>query len=193
MRLHIALPAVLAALVVLAVGCTPTIPPASTGGSSAGTSSVAATGSAGTTDTSQMDSSNPDPAALLTIADVQSATGMTGLKLIAQDSTEQAVGRLNFANADGTLVAIMNIGDGVAFDQSLSGMNYARDATGTGDMSYVGPSPKLSPVLSIFAAAQGDHAVMMKTFLRVKDGAETWMSIDQLQKLVGLALSRWPS
>ena len=193
MRLRIAVAAALAALVVLAVGCTPTAPPASTGGSTTGTGSVAATGSADATDTAQMNSSNPDPAALLTIADIQSATGMTGLKVIAQDSTEQAVGRLNFASADGTLVAIMNIGDGVAFDQSLSGMNYSHDATGTGDMCYVGPSPKLSPVLSIFAAAQGDHAVMMKTFLKVKDGTETWVSIDQLQKLVGLALSRWPS
>jgi hypothetical protein len=193
MRHRPALIAAFAALIVLAAGCTPTIPPVSTGGSSAATGSVNATGPAGTAGTAQMDSSNPDPAALLTVADVQSATGMAGLKLVAQDTTGEAVGRLNFANADGTLVAIMNIGDAVAFDQSLSGMNYSHDATGTGDMCYVGPSPKLSPVLSIFAAAQGDHAVMMKTFAKENGGSETWLTIDQLQRLVGLALSRWPS
>jgi len=187
MRVRPALIAALAALFVIAVGCTPTIPPASTGASSA------ATGSAGATDTPQMNSSNPDPGALLSVADVQTSTGMTGLAIVAPDSTEEAVGRLNFANSEGTLVAIMNIGDAVAFDQSLSGMNYSRDATGTGDMCYVGPSPKLSPVLSIFAAAQGDHAVMMKTFAKVKGGSDTWLTIDQLQQLVGLALKRWPS
>lgn len=190
MRLRPALAVALATLVVIAVGCTPTIPP-TTGGSSTTSGSVGATGSASATSTAQMNSSNPNPANLLSIADVQSASGMTGLRIVAADSTEQAVGRLNFASADGTLVAIMNIGDAVAFSQSLSGMNYSKDATGTGDMCYVGPSPKLSPVLSIFAAAQGDHAVMMKTFLKVKGGTETWLTIDQLQKLVGLALSRW--
>jgi hypothetical protein len=187
MRVRSVLIAALAALLLAAAGCTPTIPQATTGASSA------ATGSAGATDTAQMNSSNPDPAALLSVADIQTATGMTGLKLAAPNSTQEAVGRLNFANEDGTLVAIVNIGDAVAFDQSLSGMNYSRDATGTGDMCYVGPSPKLSPVLSIFAAAQGDHAVMMKTFAKVKGDSDTWLTIDQLQQLVGLALKRWPS
>jgi hypothetical protein len=192
MRLRHALVAALATLLVAAVGCTPTIPPASTGASSTGTGSIGATGSASASETAQMNSSNPDPGALLSTADVEAVTGMTGLKLVAPNSTQEAVGRLNFSNSDGALVAIMNIGDAVAFDQSLSGMNYSRDATGTGDMCYVGPSPKLSPVLSIFAAATGDHAVMMKTFTKTKDGSDTWITIDQLQKLVGLALSRWP-
>ena len=191
MRLRHAFVASLAALLVAAVGCTPTIPPASTGASSTGTGSIGATGSASASETAQMNSSNPDPAGLLSTADVESATGMTGLTLVPPNTATEAVGRLNFAT-DGTLVAIMNIGDAVAFDQSLSGMNYSRDATGTGDMCYVGPSPKLSPVLSIFAAAKGDHAVMMKTFTKTKDGSDTWLTIDQLQKLVGLALSRWP-
>jgi hypothetical protein len=155
------------------------------------TGSVGATGSASASGTAQMDSSNPDPSTLLSVADVEAATGMTGLKLIPADPKTEAVGRLNFATADGALVAIMNIGDGTAFGQSLDGMNYAKEATGTGDMCYVGPSPKVSPVLTIFAAAKGDHAVMMKTFVKVKGGSETWMYIDQLQPLVGLALSRW--
>jgi hypothetical protein len=190
MRVRLAVIALLAALVV--AGCTPTVPPASlTDGSPAATGSVSATGSASASETAQMNSSNPDPATLLSIADVEGATGMTGLRLIPPNTSTEAVGRLNFAGPDGTLVAIMNIGDGTAFDQSLSGMNFAREATGTGDMSYVGPSPKLSGVLSIFAAAQGDHAVMMKTFAKVEGGSETWISIEELQALVGLALSRW--
>jgi hypothetical protein len=191
MRLRPALIAPLAALVILAAGCTPNVAPSSTG-SSTTTGSVGATASAGATSSAQMNSSNPNPSNLLSVGDVESAGGITGVKLVAVGSTDQAVGRLNFANSAGTLIAIMNIGDGVAFSQSLSGPNYAKDATGTGDMCYVGPAPKVSPVLSIFAAASGDHAVMMKTFAKVKDGTETWLTIDQLQKLVALALSRWP-
>ncbi len=185
MRVRLATVALLAALAVSATACTPPAGPAKS------TGSTTATGSVSASETAQMNSSNPDPDALLSIADVQATSGIAGLKLIAQSDSTEAVGRLNFANADGTLVAIMNVGDAVAFSQSLNGMNYSKDATGTGDMCYVGPSPKLSKVLSIFAAAQGDHAVMMKTFLKVKDGTETWLTIDQMQQLVGLALSRW--
>jgi hypothetical protein len=191
MRVRFATIAALLVLLAVSAGCVATIPPATTGSSNT-TGSVGASGTASATETAQMNSSNPDPATLLTVADVEAATGMTGIKIVAANSTQEAVGRINFANADGTLVALMNIGDAVAFSQSLNGMNYSKDATGTGDMCYVGPSPKLSPVLSIFAAATGDHAVMMKTFLKVKDGSDTWMTIDQLQKMVGLALSRWP-
>jgi hypothetical protein len=146
-----------------------------------------------TAESAAMNSSNPDPDSLLTVADVEKASGLPDLKSVAQGSTKEAIARLNFANADGTLVASLSIGDGTAFDQSLSTMNFAREATGTGSMSYVGPSPTVSPVLTIFAAAQGDHAIIMKTFLKTKDGTATWLSIEQLQQLTGLALSRWPS
>lgn len=139
----------------------------------------------------QMNSSNPDPVSLLTIADVEQVTGLKGLKLVESGSNDEAVGRLNFATADGVLVATMNIGDGTAFDQSMQGMYFSEIATGTGSMCYVGPSKQVSPVLTIFAAAQGDHAVIMRTFLKKQGDTETWISIDDLQKLVGLALGRW--
>lgn len=139
----------------------------------------------------QMNSSNPDAATLLSVADIEKVTGLTGLKIVEPGSTSDAVGRLNFANADGVLVATMNIGDGTAFDQSMQGMYFSELATGTGSMCFVGPSKQVSPVLSLFAAAKGDHAVIMKTFLKEKGGTETWISITDLQKLVGLALGRW--
>jgi hypothetical protein len=139
----------------------------------------------------QMDSSNPDPATLLTVADVEKVTGLTGLKLVEAGSSSDAVGRLNFATSDGVLVATMNIGDGTAFDQSMQGMYFSELATGTGSMCFVGPSKQVSPVLTIFAAAKGDHAVIMKTFLKKKGGTETWISISDLQTLVGVALGRW--
>jgi hypothetical protein len=178
----------LAALLLSASGCS-----ASTSGTPATGASTTPTAAATASETAQMADSNPDPAALLTVADVERASGLSGLTLIAPNTTTEAIGRLNFAAADGTLVAIMNIGDGTAFGQSLSGMNYSKDATGTGDMCYVGPSPKVSPVLTIFAAAAGDRAVMMKTFVKSAGGTETWVTIDQLKQLVGLSLSRWGS
>jgi hypothetical protein len=192
MRARLFLIALLAALIVSAAGCaapaTPTpTGPAVTTGTPAATGSVAASGSA------EMRTSNPDPSTLLTAADVQAATGMSGVTLVAPNSKPNATGRLNFANAQGDVIAILTLGDGTAFNDSLAGRNFAREATGTGDMSYVGPAETVSPVLTIFAAAKGDHAVMVKTFAMAQGGTETWLTIEQLQQLVGLALSRWPS
>jgi hypothetical protein len=159
---------------------------------SATTPAGPSTTSADSTSTSGgMSSSNPDAAQLLSVADVQKASGIAGVKLVAENSSKDAVGRLNFANSDGTLITTMNIGDGTAFNQALSGMLFSRESTGTGSMCFVGPSAKVSKVLSVFAAAKGDHAVIMKTFAKTKGGTETWLTIDQLQSLAGLVLSRW--
>lgn len=159
--------------------------------SSTSGTTTSAVASASVAATSTMNNSNPNPASLLSVADVEKTSGLTGLKLVKQGSTTEAVGRLNFANADGTLVAIMNIGDGVAFNQSMQGMYFSKESTGTGDMCFVGPSSKVSTTLSIFAAAKGDHAVIMKTFAKTKGGSDTWLTIEQLQALTGLALGRW--
>jgi hypothetical protein len=179
-----------ALIALLALGLTACSKPASGPGDSSTTSTPSATAS-GTDDPNAMAASNPDADALLTVADVQKASGLSGLKLVEASSTADAVGRLNFATGDGVLVATMNIGDGTAFNQALQTMMFAREATGTGSMSFVGPSPQVSKVLTVFAAAKGDHAVIMKTFTKVKDGTETWLTIEQLQSLTGLALSRW--
>ncbi len=187
MRVRTCASLLLASAVFMFAGCST----AGTSGTAATTTSTPSVSASGTA--SAMKTSNPDPAALLTVADVEKASGLPGLKLVAQGSTKQAIARLNFADSAGTLVCTLSIGDGTAFDQSMQGMNFAREATGTGSMCYVGPSPAVSPVLTIFAAAKGDHAVIMKTFLKTKDGTATWLSIAQLQQLTGLALSRWPS
>jgi hypothetical protein len=187
MRVRILVLFAAAALVLGCAGCS--VPNASPGSTTTSTPSAESTA---TTETAEaMRNSNPDAETLLTVADVEQASGLTGLKLVPRDSTQDAVGRLNFATADGTLIAILSIGDAVAFDQSLQGMSFARETTGTGDMSYVGPAPEVSKVLTIFAAAKGDHAVIMKTFPKTAGASETWLTVEQMQSLVGLALQRW--
>jgi hypothetical protein len=165
---------------------------AATGSATTATATPSANASSTTTATAEaMKNSNPDAANLLTIADVEKASGITGVRLVKQGSSTDAVGRLNFASADGTLIAVMGVGDAVAFDQSMQGMYFSKLATGTGDMCFVGPSAKVSPTLTIFAAAKGDHAIIMKTFLKAKGTTATWVSIDKLQTLAALALQRW--
>lgn len=183
--------AALAVVLALAFGATACSAPTTTA-SSPGSRPATSAGAGDTTATAgSMTGSNPDPSALLSIADVERESGIDGIRLIAADSSKGAMGRLNFAAADGTLLATMSIGDGTAFDQSMQGMLFSRESTGTGSMCFVGPSEQVSPVLTVFAAAKGDHAVIMKTFTKTKDGTETWLTIDQLQALVGLVLSRW--
>ena len=181
-------PALLCLAVVLGLSVTG----CSKGVGSAAKGSSTATASADASPTAEkMLNSNPDAASLLSVADVEKVTGMTGLQLVKQGSSTDAVGRINFAAADGTLVAIMNIGDAVAFDQSMQGMYFSKVTTGTGDMCFVGPSSQVSPTLTLFAAAKGDHAVIMKTFLKAKGGTEVWVPVAKLQELTGLALQRW--
>jgi hypothetical protein len=179
----------------LAVALTLGLTACSAAGSGAGasTTSTASVSASSTTSATagEMKSSNPNPSTLLTITDVEKTSGLSGLKLVKEGSSTNAVGRLNFAMADGTLVAIMNIGDAVAFNAAMQGMYFSKVTTGTGDMCFVGPSSQVSPTLTLFAAAKGDHAVIMKTFLKEKTGTATWVSIEQLQALVGLALQRW--
>lgn len=178
----------LIAVLALALGVSACSKPA---GTAAGGSTVASSTASSESSASAMSSSNPDAADLLSVADVEKATGLTGVKLVSPGSTTDAVGRLNFANESGTLIATMNIGDGTAFDQSLGTMLFSRESTGTGSMCFVGPSSQVSPVLTVFAAAEGDHAVIMKTFTKTKGGKDTWLTIEQLQSLTGSALSRW--
>lgn len=189
MRLRLSILALLALLVIALSGCAPASSGAGTGSKDTSASAPATSAA----EQAAMNTSNPDAAELLTVADIQKASDLTGLKVVTKGSSTEAMGRLNFANGNGDLVATLSLGDAVAFDQSMKGMNFSREATGTGDMCYVGPSAKVSPVLTIFAAAKGDHAVIMKTFLKTKGGTETWLSIEQLQQLTGLALGRWPS
>lgn len=169
---------------------------AGTGTPSAATSTVPATGTASAdstaTSTGSMKGSNPDVAALLTLADVERVTGLTDLKSIAENSVAEADGRLNFATSDGTLALTVNIGDGYAFDDSKAGMFYKSDITGVGEEAYVGPSETISKTLSLVAARTGDHAVVLHT--ATKAGApegSTVISIDQLKEIAKLILSRW--
>ena len=187
MRHHVLL---IAGSLVLALGLTACAKPVAPAVSATPSQPASATAVASPT-AEAMRNSNPDAAALLTIADVERATGMTGVRLVKQGSTPEATGRLNFAGPEGALVAIMALGDAVAFNQSMQGTFFSRVATGTGDMCFVGPSAKVSPTLTLFVAVKGDHAVIMRTFLKEKGTAATWVSIDQLQSLVGLALQRW--
>jgi hypothetical protein len=185
MRSRIVTSALLVALAFTLAACS------NAGSTPAGETSASVEASGTSGNSAQMNSSNPDPLSLLSIADVERVTGLTGVRIIEPGTTDEAIGRLNFATADGTLIATMNIGDGTAFDQSMQGMYFSELATGTGSMCFVGPSPEVSPVLTIFAAAQGDHAVIMKTFVKTEGGTVTWIPMEKLQELVDIALTRW--
>jgi hypothetical protein len=60
----------------------------------------------------------PAPSAyekLLTAADVESATGIKGVKRVASGSVEGAAGDLNFVQADGTMLLMVEFGDDKVF------------------------------------------------------------------------------
>ena len=136
--------------------------------------------------------SNPDVSALITVADVEKATGLTGLRTVTSEQDPNALGRVNVATEDGTLVLMVNIGDRFAFDDSKAGMNFGVALGGLGDDAYMGPSPEVSKVKSIVAARVGDHAIIVRTFARSGAAdATTWLTTAQLEQLARLILSRW--
>ena len=136
--------------------------------------------------------SNPDVSALITVADVEKATGLTGLKTVTREQDPTALGRVNVATEEGTLVLMVNIGDRFAFDDSKAGMNFGVALGGLGDDAYVGPSAEVSKVKSIVATRVGDHAIILRTFARSGAAdAATWLTTAQLEQLARLILSRW--
>lgn len=153
------------------------------------TTSTPSAEQSGAASAGSMKGSNPDPSALLRLSDVEKATGLSGLKVVAPGSSPEAVGRLNFATNGGDLVVIMNIGDAVAFDESREGMFFRKDVGGLGEAAFVGPSEKVSPLLSILAAKEADRAVILRTF--AKDGGGTWLTTEQLRSLAESVLSHW--
>lgn len=103
---------------------------------------------------------------LLTVADVESATGLKGLKLVPRGSTTGAGGDLNFGNADGSLLLMVQFGNADLFKQWKAQPDvYNSAVTGVGDEAFNGPKGGLSPYVLFFR--KGSHSVGLSSFLDI--------------------------
>ena len=132
-----------------------------------------------------------DYAALLTPEDVESVSGLSGLKTVPYDPKTGAGGKVNIAEADGQLVAMLLV-QGPEYYKIWKGdgRTFMRVYTPTvGDESFIGPAESVSSQPYIFGFKKGSRAVVIDTYLRNK-GATTILSVSQLAKLAEIVASR---
>jgi hypothetical protein len=124
-----------------------------------------------------------DPAVLLTPADVESVSGLSGLEVVPYDPAIGAGGDVNIATADGQLVAMLVVEGPETWDAWLTdGYTVSESVTPpVGDESFIGPNPDTSPTVYIFGFRRGDVAVVIDTYFDAN--GETILSVEQLRQL----------
>jgi hypothetical protein len=146
--------------------------------------------SRGTAGPTTAPSASTAPSNLLTPADVEQVSSLTGIKAVPRDPTKGAGGQVNLATADGKLVVMANFGNGAQFDTMKSSPNYRESLSGLGDAAFIGPSKNIMPTLYIVGFKKGDHSAVLNTFFK---GAttDTMLTMDQLKALAAIVASRW--
>lgn len=124
---------------------------------------------------------------LLTVADVESATSMKGLKQVAPGSVDGAAGDLNFAQSDGSMLLMVSFGDAGLFKawKAQEG-NFNAAVKDVGDEAFNGPKVKEPYVLFV---RKGNRAFSLSSFLSLDTG-KPLLSQDQLRVLAKNILSR---
>jgi hypothetical protein len=140
-------------------------------------------------DTTTVSASSSDASDLLTIADVEKVSGLTGVKTVENQSMPGAGGDINFVNADGNLILIASFYDGANFDALKSTPNYREPLSGLGDAAFVGPSKDITATLYEVGFKKGDHTALLVTFFKSMT-QDTVLTMDQLKELAGIVESR---
>jgi hypothetical protein len=140
-------------------------------------------------DTTTVSASSSDASDLLTIADVEKVSGLTGIKTVERASIPGAGGDVNFVTADGKLVLIATFVDGAGFDAWKDTPNYREPLSGLGDAAFVGPAKDITETLYEVGLKKGDHGALLVTFFKTL-GKETVLTMDQVKELAGIVESR---
>lgn len=128
---------------------------------------------------------------LLTPGDVEAVTGLADLRAVPFDPTSTTLyGDVNLVDNAGNVVATMVAGDSQSWDEWLTdGYSVAEPVTPpVGEESFVGPSPDVSPTLTIFAARKGGKAILIET--TVDANGEARLSTEQLRALAEVVVAR---
>lgn len=170
-----------------AAGCGGAAKPAdTTGGSAAPAADPAALGQGGQTDSGGGAMADKTKT-LLTVADIEKASGQTGVREIAKGSVGGANGDFNFATSDGKLLLMVRLG-GVDYYDSMIKSGKAKDIPGLGDAAFAGPEG--TPMLVMFK--KGDTAVWLSTDIDVDASGNVMprIPIDKLEALARIAAGR---
>jgi len=123
----------------------------------------------------------------LTAADVEKAAGMKGVRLVPRGSVAGAGGDLNFADASGELIVMVQFTEAKNFDSFQK--RYGKvSVSGVGDQAVQGAGmPGMPDNLLVFT--KGAHCVVLTAFADfVKK--KVYLNMDQLTALGKLISSR---
>lgn len=132
------------------------------------------------------------PEAILTLADVESVTGLSGLSLDAAeaDPATGASADITVVDQAGTRVLTVWLGTTEDWEAWLTdGYSVSESVVPpVGDESFVGPNPDVSGQLSIFALRKGEKALLVET--APDANGEYALTVEQLRGLAELAVAR---
>ena len=135
------------------------------------------------------ESSEADYSDVLTPADVEAVTGMTGLVVMEPDPTVGAGGEVNIADADGLLVVMVDAGTGLWDAWQSDGMTVDRPSDPTvGDESFLGPKDAADDDVYILGFRKGETDAAVVAFFNV-DFTRT-LTLDQMYELAEIVESR---
>lgn len=128
---------------------------------------------------------------LLTPADVEQASGLSGLESAPYDPASPVLlGNINIVDAAGTRIVSVYLGDAENWELWLTdGSSVAEPVMPpVGEESFIGPSPDVSPVITLFAFRTGGQAVLIETGQDAN--GETLLSSEQLRALADVIAAR---
>jgi hypothetical protein len=129
----------------------------------------------------------------LTVADVEKATGLKGLQLVAPGSVTGAGAGLNFATADKHMVLMVNFGPAALYQRAKAQKEYAgvpmplfhADVPGIGDEAFDSPPGPLQYVLYV---RKGAGAASFTAYY--VSATKATLTMDQLKAIAKIAVGR---
>jgi hypothetical protein len=129
----------------------------------------------------------------LTVADVEKATGLKGVQLVAPGSVTGAGAGLNFATADKHMVLMVNFGPAALYQRAKAQKEYAgvpmplfhADVPGIGDEAFDSPPGPLQYVLYV---RKGANAASFTAYFVSRTKAT--LTMEQLKAIARIAVAR---
>jgi hypothetical protein len=124
---------------------------------------------------------------LLTPEDIEEVTGMQEIKLLPKNEEKGAVGDLNFATEDETLILMVNIQAQTVYEawKNQEGIFHS-EVQGVGDEAFIGP--KTGDLRYIMVFRKGEYAVSFSSYFETEE--EPFFSEDQLKEVASIVDSR---
>ncbi|HSW55633.1 MAG TPA: hypothetical protein VLH59_11150 [Ignavibacteriaceae bacterium] len=123
---------------------------------------------------------------LLTIADIEKVSGVSGIKLVDKGSLPGAGGSLNFALND-KMYAMFVIADMNVYDQWKTGEKYVHEKlSGIGDEAFSAPE---GPVQFIVFFRDGSNVASVSSFVNFDTG-DPYLNLKQLSDLARIVAAR---